>query len=229
MIEKLRIDFGQPIPLFPLPNCVLLPHATVPLHIFEDRYCRMTKDALDSHGLIAMALFEGSGWKNNYHGRPTLRRHVCVGYIIRHERVCHDQYNLLLQGVCRARIREEVEFEPYRKALLEPTELNPPMEIDVSQERRRLERLLGDPVLRQLASVSAIHNWLSAEIPTMALVDLAIMMVCSNVEQRYAMLAEPDSRERLAWLAKMLQETRHTLTVAERFRPPEVSDGVHLN
>jgi Lon protease-like protein len=229
MIEKLRIDFRQPIPLFPLPNCVLLPHATVPLHIFEERYCRMIHDVLDSHGLIAMALFKGDGWKENSPGKPSIRRHVCVGYILRHQELWDNRYDLLLQGVCRARIVEEVPSEPYRKVLLVPTESNPPREVDFAEDRQQVESLLADPLLKQLASVSAIRNWLSAEIPTAAMVDLAIMTVCCSAEERYTMLAEPDSHVRLSWLAKHLQDTRHTLTVAERYRPPELKDGVHLN
>ena len=32
------------VPLFPLPNVVLLPRAVLPLHIFEERYKQMTAD-----------------------------------------------------------------------------------------------------------------------------------------------------------------------------------------
>ena len=54
MAQTVTIDFSQPVPLFPLPGCMLLPHATVPLHIFESRYRDMVGDVLDGAGLIAM-------------------------------------------------------------------------------------------------------------------------------------------------------------------------------
>ena len=42
------------LPIFPLPGAVLLPHALVPLHVFEPRYRQMTRDC--DAGLRALAL-----------------------------------------------------------------------------------------------------------------------------------------------------------------------------
>ena len=229
MPEKLTIDFGHPVPLFPLSQCVLFPNATVPLHVFEQRYKRMVGDVLDSHGLVAMALFEGNDWKRDYNGSPPVRPTVCVGYVVRHECLPDGRCNILLQGICRAAIKRELDHTPYRTALLQPTEPNPPMEIDLGDHRRRIESILADPLLKQLASVSAIHNWFNAEIPTTALIDLAIMTICCNNEHRYAMLAEPDVFVRAVWLEEMLQDTRCTLVTAERFRQEAPADGVYLN
>lgn len=229
MAEKLTIDFSQAIPVFPLPGCVLLPHATVPLHIFEDRYRRMVHDALDSHGLIAMALFDGDRWKLDYRGCPPVRPHVCVGYIVRHEQLGDGRYNILLQGICRARILKEIEHAPYRRCFLEPTEPSLPMEIDLEEHRGQIESLLGDSLLKELASVSAIHNWISNEIPTPALIDLALMTVCCNAEQRYTMLADGNTFARASWLEQWLREARQTLVMSERFRVEPTSDGAYPN
>ncbi len=229
MAEERRIDFAHPMPLFPLPGFVLLPHATVPLHIFEQRYRRMTSDVLDSHGLIAMAMFEGDQWQHDYEGRPRIKPCVCVGYVVRHERLSDGRYNLLLQGVCRARVRQEVDHEPYRKALLDLTETNIPMEIDLVELRQSIERLLSDPLLKGLASVSAIHNWLSHEIPTAAMVDLTIMTVCGDASKRYDMLAESDLFVRAAWLRDWLVDTKRTLSIAQRFRQEVPAVGVYPN
>ncbi len=229
MIDKLTIDFSKPMPLFPLPGCVLLPHATIPLHIFENRYRHLVSDVLDAHGLIAMSLFEGDGWRENYQGCPPVRPHVCVGYVVKHECLRDGRYNLLLQGICRARISQEIEHKPYRMAMLEPTEPRQPMEIDLDNQRSRIEALLSRPLLKELASVSAIHNWLSGEIPTAALIDLAIMTVCCDVEQRYAMLKQDCVFNRAQWLEEMLQKTLHTLEIAERFRTEAQTGGVYVN
>ena len=58
MEKKSRIDFEKALPLFPLPNCVLLPHATIPLRIFESRYRKMVGDALNDQNVLAMATFD---------------------------------------------------------------------------------------------------------------------------------------------------------------------------
>ncbi len=220
MHDTLSINFAQPIALFPLPNCVLLPHATIPLHIFEPRYRHMISDALAADKLIAMALFEGDDWKVNYQGKPPLRPHVCVGYIARYERLADGRYNLLLQGVCRARIGYEMSHEPYRCAMLEPTEDRSVLEIDLSQQREQIEKLLREPLMKNLSAISAIHNWLSAEVPTNALIDLAAITACDHLEQRYQMLEEADPAVRARRLIDHLQGLHHTLRLAQRYDPP---------
>jgi Lon protease-like protein len=230
MPHTVAIDFAQPMPLFPLASCALLPHATIPLHIFEPRYRKMTKEALAGSRLIAMATFrDGSPNHPPLQAQPALRPYVCVGCIIQHAKLPDDQYNLLLQGLCRARIVEELPADGYRRALLEPIERHRAMEIDLASERKNLETLLEDPLLRQLASVSAIHNWLSDEIPTAVLVDLAIMTACDDLEGRYAMLAEPSPTERSHWLETHLHDLRRTLSLAQRQGPGTTDDGLGLN
>jgi Lon protease-like protein len=229
MAESLTLDFNKPLPLFPLSGCVLLPHATVPLHIFEQRYKAMTCDALDSHGLIAMATYAPEADHQAGEFGPAIREHVCVGYILRHQELDEGRYNILLQGLCRARIRKEIYHEPYRLAFLEPIEGEAPMEIDLGPQRERLEALLQDEALQQLASVSSIRNWLSQEIPTPALIDLAILTVCSDAEQRYGMLAEPDVTARANWLTRHLQQTRRTIEIAARYDDGPTDEGCTLN
>lgn len=229
MPEALTIDFAKPIPLFPLPSCALLPHATVPLHVFEPRYQKMTQEALDSHGLIAMAVFQGDKWQQQYHGKPPIREHVCVGYIVQHQQLQDGRYNILLQGVCRAKVVKELPHESYRMAMLEPTETESVMEIDLDDRRQRIEAMLKRPRLRQLAAIHAIGKWLSREVPTTAMIDLAILTLSQDNERRYAMLAEADVEKRADWLEHHLQQTDDLLAVAERLGPAVTDDGIPLN
>ena len=217
------------LPLFPLPNVVLFPQMPMPLHVFEPRYRKMVSDALDARGLIALATFQGPGWKKEYDGNPPVRPHVCLGYIARHERVEDGRYHLLLQGICRATIVREIEHHPYRKAVLRPTEPAPPMEIDLSEIREHIEELLNGPLLQQLTSIKGIHKWLTPEIPTAALVDLALMATCESVDQRYRMLEESSTEARGRFLAQQLRQMQHTLQVAGRFEPQELPDHMNLN
>ncbi len=229
MSSTLVIDFGQPIPLFPLGQCVLLPHAAAPLHIFEPRYRAMTRDALDSHGLIAMAVFEGDDWKEDYEGRPPVRPCVCIGYIVQHHQLPDGRYNLLLQGICRARIEHETEHEPYRTAYLKPIEPRDTLEIDLDEHRQRLEELFEDEHIGKLAVIGAIRRWLNEEIPTVAMIDLAAMALCRETNQRYTMLAEVDPVRRAERLVHQLQELRRWMTAADQFGPALSKDGLSLN
>ena len=223
------IEYARPIPLFPLPQCVLLPHATIPLHIFEPRYRAMVADVLDGRGLIAMARFQGPVSKACYEGKPPIRPHVCIGMVVRHQALDDGRYHILLQGVARGRIVEELPHDPYRIARIEPIEGPHPADAELQPLRQRIEQLLCDPALKTLAAVSAIHNWLSSEIPTPALVDLASMTVSDDDESRYQMLAEPDIRARARWLTSQLESLRRTLHIAQRYGTGKSSDGIPLN
>ena len=55
-----------------------------------------------------MAVFAGDAWKRAVPRPPPLRKAVCVGHILLHERLHDGRYNVLLQGVCRARIVREL-------------------------------------------------------------------------------------------------------------------------
>ena len=44
--SSIPVGFDGVTRLFPLPNTVLFPYVTLPLHIFEPRYRQMTADAL---------------------------------------------------------------------------------------------------------------------------------------------------------------------------------------
>jgi len=105
--------------LFPLPNLVMYPHVMQPLHIYEERYREMLEDALVTDRLIAMALLE-PGWETDYESRPPVARHACLGKIVTHHRLKDGRYNLLLMGVGRIRIVEEMPpLRSFRQAKVE--------------------------------------------------------------------------------------------------------------
>src|SRR5277367_5921153 len=98
--------FGGTVRLFPLPNLVLFPHVIQPLHVFEPRYRQLMEDALQADRLMALALLK-PGWEDDYHQRPPIHPIVCIGRIFKEERLADGRFNLLLQGLCRARVLEE--------------------------------------------------------------------------------------------------------------------------
>lgn len=223
------IDYDQPIALFPLPGCVLFPHATLPLHIFEPRYRRMTRDALDADGLIAMALFQGNHWKDDYHGKPALRPAVGVGRIVQHQRLPDGRYNLLLIGVARARILDELPHDPYRLARLEPIESLDSLEIDLADQRQQLEQLLRDPTLAQLAAVVRLLAVLDRQPSTIDLTDLTAAALLDQLEPRYSLLADPDPAVRVARIIDHLRHLRRTLRIADRFQTEPDPNGSTRN
>src|SRR5262245_57874837 len=97
----IRVNFGRPVPLFPLPSVPLLPHAIIPLLIFEERYKRMVEDMLESTGQMAMAV-HASRAEEPEESHPQLRPGVCLGRILDYQRLGDGRFHIALQGVCRA-------------------------------------------------------------------------------------------------------------------------------
>jgi len=110
------------LPIFPLPGAVLLPHALVPLHIFEPRYRKMTSDC--EGGLRTLALAHIPDDRAAGEKPPRVLPLVGVGVLARVDRLPDGRFNIVLRGVARARIEEELPAtEPYRlvrATLLEP-------------------------------------------------------------------------------------------------------------
>jgi len=106
------------VPLFPLPNTVFYPHTSLPLHIFEPRYLSMVADALEGGGEIGMVLLK-PGWEKDYYGTPEIMSTGCVGKIQRHSQLPEGKYNILLSGLYRFRIHQEIEGKLYRQAQVE--------------------------------------------------------------------------------------------------------------
>jgi Lon protease-like protein len=129
--------FSGRVPIFPLHNVVLFPHAFLPLHVFEPRYRAMTADARAGEGLIAMAMFQ-PGWEKDYYGNPPVRDVIGIGKIVEHHLLDDGRCNIVLYGVSRARIVEEVSQNPYRVSKVDLLEDRP----EKAKKYERLRRLL---------------------------------------------------------------------------------------
>ena len=107
------------LPIFPLPGAVLLPHSLVPLHIFEPRYRKMTRDCEEGHKAMALANIpddEAAG-----ENPPRVLPVLGAGVLARVDRLPDGRFNIVLRGVGRVRIVEELRSgEPYRLVRAEP-------------------------------------------------------------------------------------------------------------
>ncbi len=100
-------DALSSLPIFPLPNCVLLPGGLLPLHVFEPRYRELTRDCLAGHHLMGIARLR-PGYEGTYYGRPPVYERCGVGRIICSEELPDGRFALLLRGVARVEIAREL-------------------------------------------------------------------------------------------------------------------------
>jgi Lon protease-like protein len=102
------------LPIFPLPGAVLLPYALIPLHVFEPRYRKMVRDCQAGAGVLALANIPAEAL---LHGKqqPRVLPVIGVGMLARVDPLPDGRSNIVVRGVLRARIVEELESpEPYR-------------------------------------------------------------------------------------------------------------------
>ena len=135
------------VPIFPLAGAILFPRSQLPLHIFEDRYREMVRDAIDGAGTIGMIQPLSLDPAN-----PPLYAVGCVGEIVGVEELEDGRYNIVLGGSGRFRLVGEAELgTPYRNADVdvaafddrEPPPLPLALRAGVEQEARRLGDVLG--------------------------------------------------------------------------------------
>ncbi len=226
------ISFEEPIGLFPLPNAVLLPQATLPLQIFEPRYRAMVRDALADRELIAMALLRPGYEPYYYTNRADIHPMVCVGRIREHVRVPDGRYLVNLVGVCRARIRNEYSDCEYRLAMLDPAEPSHPG-IDADGEyaaRRQLGEFLAAPDLDRIGDIERLRAEAQSDGTLAALTDhaAALLLPPDKVELRQRLLEEEQPLARAGLLLATLRITRRIAEAKQRGRRPPL-DGPSLN
>ena len=99
-LEKLPAE----IPVFPLSNFIIFPETTAPLNIFEPKYIQMIDDSMKSNRMIGMVQPKKTGMLK----KPDLYKVGCVGKIKSFNETDDGRYLIILNGVNRFKITEEV-------------------------------------------------------------------------------------------------------------------------
>ncbi len=102
------------VPVMTLPSATLFPQALLPLYIFEPRYRRMLTDALNTNRMISVAMQKP--------GRSRETPCPIAGLGLIRVSVGHNDgtSHLILQGLTRVKLRETVQYKPYRVQRIQP-------------------------------------------------------------------------------------------------------------
>jgi uncharacterized protein len=111
---RTEADLPRRLKVFPLPGALLLPHAELPLNIFEPRYLAMIEDALAGDRLIGM--IQPDHDDADLAGAPTLKQVGCAGRISSYAETPDGRILITLSGICRFAIVSELASDkPYRE------------------------------------------------------------------------------------------------------------------
>ncbi|GAB5480315.1 MAG: LON peptidase substrate-binding domain-containing protein [Parasphingorhabdus sp.] len=134
--DIVRVDMTETkrISIFPLAGALLFPGMHLPLHIFEERYRALINDAMARDRQIGMIQPKTDG------DVPQLFDVGCVGKIIDIEAMDDGRFNIVLEGVSRFRVIEELDASTaFRQVRAEIEENAEQDEVLASAERAALE------------------------------------------------------------------------------------------
>jgi Lon protease-like protein len=209
--------------LFPLPSLVFFPNVMQPLHIFEPRYRQMTADAIEGDRLIALAL-PRSGWEKTYAGAPAIHPVACLGSIVADQKLEDGRYNLLLRGVSRIRVLEEIDNgKLYRTARVELLHDTPCADDAEAAELRKRLIEFAPRLFPQTGQVKAeFRKLLMGPLPLGSLGDIAAFALPLPAEFKQELLEETDVRRRLTLFLTHLAAAAPHADVDRKF-PPDFS------
>lgn len=195
------MDLPAVIPLFPLPNVVHFPRVPLPLHVFEERYRAMVRDALDGDRLIGMVLLQ-AGWEAAYHEAPPVFEVGTAGEIVRADPLDDGRWNIVLRGVREFAIRTEtMAAGGYRTAQVEwRTGRSRPVPPEAPARIWSLVREYLALLERPMVLAAEPDDDLDAEL----LVNVLAQQIDLPVVDRQALLEAPDVAERATRLATAL-------------------------
>ncbi len=108
---------NEAIALLPLSGALLLPQTQRPLVIFEKRYLSLLTDILSTDRIVGLIQPVDTSKESPASRHAELQKVGCLGYLRAFEEQEDDKYLVVLEGLCRFDMIEEIETKkPYRQA-----------------------------------------------------------------------------------------------------------------
>jgi uncharacterized protein len=188
-------DLPRRLKVFPLPGALLLPHAELPLNIFEPRYLAMVVDALAGDRLIGM--IQPDHDDADLSGAPTLKHIGCAGRITSFAETPDGRLLITLSGICRFAIaREHSTDKPYREVEADFSDFGADLaetEDDDGIDRPSLIKVFRD----YLAANDMTADWDQVRAAsTEALVNTLAVLAPHAPRDKQALLEAKDLKER---------------------------------
>jgi Lon protease-like protein len=191
-------DLPDQIPLFPLPEALLLPRGQMPLNIFEPRYLAMIDHAMAGDRIIGMV--------QPLVAPETEEEEIgevfaigCAGRITSYAETGDGRYMICLTGISRFRIVEEVAPEPetgFRRARVSATGFDADFVEDAGSDTVDRTHLL-DTFRLYLDANHLEADWDSIEkASNETLVNALSMMSPYGMAEKQALLEAPDLKTR---------------------------------
>ncbi len=190
------------LPLFPLPEVVLFPGQSLPLHIFEFRYRMMINSVLEGDRTFGVVMWNPETNQPSNIG--------CCAQILQYHRLPDDRFKILTMGQQRFRVLEYTREKPFRVGLVEWIE-DAPSDESPFLLATEVRELLDDVVrLSQKLTEQEIELPQIPRSPIELSYWIASNFHGASLEQQ-ALLETQDTTARLRREAEILASTRSQL------------------
>jgi Lon protease-like protein len=197
--------------MFPLGHPIV-PHAGIPLHVFEQRYRRLMRDCMDGDRRFGIVMIERGSEVGGGDVRTSIGTLVEIADA---DELPDGRWLLIAVGIRRLRVVEWLPDDPYPRALVEeladpPVAAGGEIRDDLERSIRRIAALqseLGDPappIDVDLADDPVAAGYQAAALASLSALDL----------QRLIEIEDPDRR--LTEIAAALRETEEVLRLRIR-------------
>ncbi len=194
-------NLPKQIPIFPLSNFVIFPKSTVPLNIFEPRYIQMIDDAIKGNRIIGMVQPKKSPQKI-----PVLHNIGCAGKITTFEETKDKRYIVILVGIIRFRIIEELNtLKLYRECKINFDEFSD----DLKEKEEKIKFSDLELIFKNLKSLfineGYIINWKELEKQSLyETINTLTMASPFSLEEKQVLLETISLNERKQKLEEIL-------------------------
>lgn len=208
-------DFSGIVPVFPLSSIVFFPNTLLPLHIFEQRYRLMLDDALNTEKIICMALLK-PGWEKNYYKTPEIYTIAGMGRIVSTEKSEDGKSNIVLYGLKRVKIVEEINQTPYRLARIEILENSDSGSTEHYREKLAYLVTTWNDMIDRKNKEHLIK--VNMKLPLENLTDVLSSVLMTNVLDKQKMLEETDVSKRAETLVDFIDTRLKAFSITSRFK-----------
>ncbi len=210
MTDLLPGQLIEQLPIFPLPNLVFFPETLLPLHVFEPRYLALVDHVLEHGRLMGVATL-APGWQTSYYERPELLPVLTVGRLVRKEQADEGRCNILVRGLARVRVVDELAPELlFRRVSAEVLPTPEPNE-GLDRELAAIRQLFGAMLARMPGqSAGTAAGLFNPEVPPRVLLNTIATALPLDPERKHAILAA----DTLAARAELLSQELAELTLA---------------
>ncbi len=196
------------IPVFPLNGAVVLPGSLMPLNIFEPRYLDMIRDAMKSEQLIGMIQVKDEL------SPPSLQAIGCAARIIRYSETSDGRIEILLEGLCRFRVHEELScLRGYR--LVQADWSSYQTDFDEPEPASEQDALLFSGTLKKYFEEQSIDvDWSSVEdLPQDTLVSNLVTQLALSSDDKQLLIEASNLSDRVKVFTAILASDEGSTTI----------------